>query len=115
MKIHNGYDEYHNFSISSIIRLRKRGGTIMKEKNWSVALEHDEYENDLELVVRDAIEAVAETAKGYYVNVVTPSNLGNPDDYLTAALVNYFKETITTKFIDQCGCGGYVLRVWKNK
>ena len=29
-------------------------------------------ENDLELVVRDAIEAVEETAKGYYVNVVTP-------------------------------------------
>ena len=47
---------------------------MMKEKNWSIALEHDEYEEDLELVVRDSIEAVAETAKGYYVNVVTPSN-----------------------------------------
>jgi putative CGCGG family rSAM target protein len=87
----------------------------MKEKNWSVALEHDEYENDLELVVRDAIEAVAETANGYYVNVVTPANFGNPDDYLKAALEDYFKENITTKFIDQCGCGGYVLRVWKEK
>ena len=31
----------------------------MKEKNWSIALEHDEYEKDLDLVVRDAIEAVA--------------------------------------------------------
>ena len=50
----------------------------MKEKNWSIALEHDEYEEDLDLVVRDAIEAVEETAKGYYVNVVTPSNFGNP-------------------------------------
>ena len=63
----------------------------MKEKNWSIALEHDEYENDLELVVRDAIEAVEETAKGYYVNVVTPSNFGNPDDYLTAALEDILK------------------------
>jgi hypothetical protein len=27
----------------------------MKEKNWSIALEHDEYEEDLDLVVRDAI------------------------------------------------------------
>jgi hypothetical protein len=27
----------------------------MKEKNWSIALEHDEYEKDLDLVVRDAI------------------------------------------------------------
>ena len=35
----------------------------MKEKNWSIALEHDEYEEDLDLVVRDAIEAVEETAK----------------------------------------------------
>jgi putative CGCGG family rSAM target protein len=87
----------------------------MKEKNWSIALEHDEYEEDLELVVRDAIGAVEETAKGYYVNVVTPANLGNPDDFLKAALDDYFKENITTKFIDQCGCGGYVLRVWKDK
>ena len=47
------------------------------------------------------------------MNVVTPSNFGNPDDYLTAALEGYFKEAITTKFIDQCGCGGYVLLVCK--
>ena len=42
----------------------EKGGRIMKEKNWSIALEHDEYEEDLDLVVRDAIEAVEETAKG---------------------------------------------------
>ena len=87
----------------------------MKEKNWSIALEHDEYEEDLDLVVRDAIEAVEETANGYYVNVVTPAKFESPDAYLTAALVDYFKEKITTKFIDQCGCGGYVVRVWKEK
>ncbi|MBB6444846.1 CGCGG family putative rSAM-modified RiPP protein [Bacillus benzoevorans] len=84
------------------------------KKDRSVSLEHDEYENDLELVVKDAIEAVAETESGYYVNLVTPSNLGNPEEYLTEALNTVFKETIKTKFIDQCGCGGYVLRVWKN-
>lgn len=84
------------------------------KKNRSVALEHDEYENDLELVVKDAIDAVEETESGYYVNLVTPANLGNPEEYVTEALNIVFKNEIKTKFIDQCGCGGYVLRVWKN-
>lgn len=83
------------------------------KKDRSVSLEHDEYENNVELVVKDAIEAAADTESGYYVNLVTPSNLGNPDEYLTEALKMVFKESIETKFIDQCGCGGYVLRVWK--
>ena len=83
------------------------------EKNWSVALEHDEYEENKELVIRDAIQAVADTSTGYYVNVVTPSNYGNPDDYLTEVLVEQFKDSIKTEFKAQCGCGGYVLRVWK--
>ncbi|WP_394138200.1 CGCGG family putative rSAM-modified RiPP protein [Cytobacillus oceanisediminis] len=85
------------------------------EKNWSVSLEHGDYENNLELVVEGAIEAVRQTAKGFYVNVVTPANLGNPNDYLTEALLLFFGNKVDTKFIDQCGCGGYVLRVWKNK
>jgi putative CGCGG family rSAM target protein len=83
------------------------------EKNWSVSLEHDEYENDLELVVKDAIDAVEQTSIGYYVNVVTPETLGHPDEYLTEALTIFFEDQIEAKFIDQCGCGGYVLRVWK--
>jgi hypothetical protein len=45
---------------------------------------------------------------------VTPANFGEPDNYLTEALALYFGESIKSKFIDQCGCGGYVLRVWKN-
>lgn len=84
------------------------------KKDRSVSLEHDEYENNIELVVKDAIAAVAETESGYYVNLVTPSNLGNPDDYLTETLHKNFANSIETKLIDQCGCGGYVLRVWKN-
>jgi putative CGCGG family rSAM target protein len=84
------------------------------KKDRSVSLEHDEYENNLELVVKDAINAVEETESGYYVNLVTPANLGNPEEYVTEALNIVFKDAIKTKFIDQCGCGGYVLRVWKN-
>ncbi|WP_256815824.1 hypothetical protein [Cytobacillus sp. Bac17] len=53
------------------------------EKNWSVSLEHGEYVNNLGLLINDAMEAVSQTAKGYYVNIVTPGKLENPDDYLT--------------------------------
>jgi hypothetical protein len=52
------------------------------EKNWSVSLEHEEYVNNMELVVKDAIEAVEKTSKGFYVYVVTPANFGNSIDYL---------------------------------
>lgn len=84
------------------------------EKNWSVSLEHDDYENNLELVVTDGMDAVEQTGTGYYVNLVTPEKFGYPD-YLMVALEMYFKDRITMSYIDQCGCGGYVLRVWKNK
>lgn len=68
----------------------------------------------MELVIKDAIEAVEETGKGFYVNIVTPAGFGNPIDYVAEALTTYFTSRIEMKFIDQCGCGGYVLRVWKN-
>jgi putative CGCGG family rSAM target protein len=88
---------------------------MAKDRNWSISLEHDQYENNLELVVNDAINAVKDTQKGYYVNLVTPEGLGHPKDYLIEALNLIFEHKINMKFIDQCGCGGYVLRVWKNQ
>jgi hypothetical protein len=42
---------------------------------------------DMELVIRDAIEAVENTGKWFYVNIVTPSSFGHPDDYLAEALL----------------------------
>lgn len=39
------------------------------KKDRSVALEHGEYENNIELVIKDAIEAVSNTEVGYYVNM----------------------------------------------
>ncbi|AIM15171.1 hypothetical protein HW35_01710 [Bacillus sp. X1(2014)] len=85
------------------------------EKNWSISLEHEEYEKNRELLIVDAIEAVKQTAKGFYVNVVTPESFGNPEQYLTQELEKVFGDEIKMKFIDQCSCGGYVLRVWKMK
>lgn len=86
---------------------------MVNSKNWSISLEHDEYESNLELVVKDAIEAVQNTTTGHYVNLVTPAGFGSLEDYLPEALNIVFGKTIEWKFIDQCGCGGYVLRVWR--
>jgi putative CGCGG family rSAM target protein len=87
----------------------------MMEKDWSMDLEHNEYEFDKNLIMEDGIKAVEETAPGYYVNLVTSNNFGDPEEYLTPLLIEKFGDAIQTKFIDQCGCGGYVLRVWKLK
>lgn len=82
-------------------------------KDHSVGLEHDEYAHNIDLVIQDAIKAVANTGVGYYVNVVTPDTFGNPMHYLTSILDEHFQDSIRYQYIDQCGCGGYVLRVWK--
>ncbi|WP_442599023.1 CGCGG family putative rSAM-modified RiPP protein [Neobacillus sp. D3-1R] len=84
-------------------------------KDWTKDLEHDEYEDDIDLIIKDAIEAVDITRPGFYVNLVTSSHFGNPVDYLQPLLEELYKENISMKFIDQCGCGGYVLRVWKKE
>nr|WP_090885892.1 CGCGG family rSAM-modified RiPP protein [Evansella caseinilytica] len=82
-------------------------------KSWSASLEHGEYETDRELVIRDGLEAVEKTAAGKHVNLVTPGVFGNPAEYLTPALKKVFGEAVSCKYIDQCGCGGHVLRVYK--
>ncbi|MDQ0258026.1 putative CGCGG family rSAM target protein [Evansella vedderi] len=82
-------------------------------KSWSASLEHGEYAEDRELVIQHGIEAVEETVTGTYVNLVTPDNFGNPEDYLKSILEERFGESITAKYVSQCGCGGYVLRVYK--
>ncbi|MCD8510994.1 MAG: CGCGG family rSAM-modified RiPP protein [Bacillus sp. (in: Bacteria)] len=82
-------------------------------KSWSASLEHGEYAEDKELVIQHSIEAVEETEAGTYVNLVTPDNFGNPEEYLNPVLVERFGDGITAKYISQCGCGGYVLRVYK--
>lgn len=83
------------------------------KKDHSVGLEHGDYVNHIELVIQDAIEAVLDTDIGYFVNIVTPESFGNPLAYLTEILESRFGNGIKYQFIDQCGCGVYVLRVWR--
>jgi putative CGCGG family rSAM target protein len=83
------------------------------DKDWTKDLEHDEYENDIDLILKDALEAVEITQAGYFVNLVTSANFGDPVEYLQPLIEKMFKESVKLKYIDQCGCGGHVLRVWK--
>lgn len=83
--------------------------------NWSMNLETDEYIEDSNLIVQDSIEAIDETEPGYFVNLAVAENHGNPDTYLIPALESKYGPEVSITFIDQCGCGGYVYRVHKNK
>ena len=80
----------------------------------SVNLELEEYANDRALLIHDAIAAVAETKPGDYVNLAISETHGNPDVYLVPILQETFQDQITLRFIDQCGCGGYVYRASKH-
>ncbi|MDQ0191057.1 CGCGG family rSAM-modified RiPP protein [Alicyclobacillus cycloheptanicus] len=82
--------------------------------NWSVNLETEQYVENRELILKDSIEAILDTKPGYFVNLAVSENHGNPDDYLVPALQQHFGDQIQIRFIDQCGCGGYVYRVTRN-
>ncbi|WP_435101612.1 CGCGG family putative rSAM-modified RiPP protein [Halarchaeum sp. P4] len=79
--------------------------------SWSANLELPEHEASCERVVDDAVEAVRRTASGYHVNLVTHGAHGHPEDYLYDALEADFGDEITYEYVEQCGCGGHVVRV----
>lgn len=83
------------------------------DKDWTKDLEHDEYQFDIDLIINDALQAVEDTNKGKFVNLVTASQFGNPADYLKPLIEGLYPDKVKIKCIDHCGCGGYVLRVWK--
>ncbi|MFB6109904.1 MAG: CGCGG family rSAM-modified RiPP protein [Halodesulfurarchaeum sp.] len=80
--------------------------------SWSANLEASQYGDDLDLLERHAIEAVEKTEPGYHVNLVTHENHGHPETYLFDVLEEQFGgDGISWEYIDQCGCGGHVVRV----
>jgi len=85
------------------------------DKDWSCDLEAEVYVQDKELLIKDAIKAIEETGDEHFVNLVTPAELGHPDGYLVPILKRTFGDNLSAKFVDQCGCGGFVLKVSKAK
>lgn len=89
----------------------------MKEKDWSLNLEDAYFEDNPAEIVEESIAAVRQTREGCYVNLVTPGKCGNPEAGLIAQLeARLHMDGIAVKgiqYIDQCGCGGYVTRVFR--
>lgn len=86
------------------------------ETSWSANLEGPEHADDRDLVLAEAIDAVDRTARGCHVNLVTHATHGHPSDYLFRVLHERFGPKdgieIDVEYVDQCGCGGYVTRVY---
>ncbi len=81
------------------------------ENSWSANLETPDHAEDRQLVTEQAVEAVAKTASGHHVNLVTHGDHGHPESYLYAVLDERFDERIDYEYVEQCGCGGHVTRV----
>jgi hypothetical protein len=89
----------------------------MKDRDWSLNLEDTFYENNPEEIIKESVEAIQQTSEGCYVNLVTPGKCGDPRDGFIAQLGDRLRiEGLAVKaiqFVDQCGCGGYVTRVFR--
>ncbi|WP_458189063.1 CGCGG family putative rSAM-modified RiPP protein [Haladaptatus sp. NG-WS-4] len=79
--------------------------------SWSANLEKPQHAGDSDLVVGQALDAVRHTAAGYHVNLVTHGDHGHPSTYLFDALET-FDGSIEWQYVEQCGCGGHVTRVF---
>ncbi|MFC6838300.1 CGCGG family putative rSAM-modified RiPP protein [Halomarina ordinaria] len=85
------------------------------DNSWSANLEKPQYEDDLSLLKRHGIEAVEHTTSGHHVNLVTHQAHGHPEGFLYDALDDRFgDEDVQWEYIEQCGCGGHVVRVHVN-
>jgi len=81
------------------------------DNSWSANLEKPRYADDVDLAVRDAIDAIDHTAPGNHVNLVTHADLGHPERFLYDTLAETF-EDLEWEYVEQCGCGGHVTRVY---
>jgi len=79
--------------------------------SWSANLELERH-TDRERVLSEAVTAVEHTAPGHHVNLVTHGDHGHPEAYLYDELDAAFGDAVECEYVDQCGCGGYVTRVY---
>lgn len=89
----------------------------VKEINWSLNLEDEAFADKPEELIEEAVRAVGMTAVGYYVNLVTPAEAGHPElgllDSIQAAIEATGIAYTNIAYLDECGCGGFVSRVYR--
>jgi len=82
------------------------------DTSWSANLEQPHHAESRALVLEQAEQAVAHTAPGNHVNLVTHGDHGHPETYLYDALDERFGDGVSWEYVEQCGCGGHVTRVY---
>ena len=84
----------------------------MHDTSWSANLERPQHASDRGLLVSQAVGAIEHTEPGNHVNLVTHGDHGHPAQYLYEALENRTDDDIEWEYVEQCGCGGHVTRVY---
>lgn len=82
------------------------------DNSWSANLETAAHAGDRDRVVAHALQAVERTAAGHHVNLVTHGDCGHPAAYLYAELDDALGDDADYEYVEQCGCGGHVTRVF---
>lgn len=80
------------------------------ENSWSANLEKPEHATDRQRVIDGALSAIEHTAPGYHVNLVTHGDHGHPRSYLYDVLERECGDDVDYEYVEQCGCGGHVVR-----
>lgn len=79
------------------------------DNSWSANLEQPRHAENRSLLVEQALDAVGHTTAGNHVNLVTHGDHGHPSEFLYDELDAL--DGISYEYIEQCGCGGHVVRV----
>jgi hypothetical protein len=91
--------------------------TVMKVKDWSLNLEDPYYEERPDEMFTESMAAIKQTDIGFYINLVTPGKNGDPRSWLIPHLKQQLDlESVEWKeirYVDECGCGGHVTRVYR--
>lgn len=73
------------------------------DSSWAANLEHPRHAESERRGVEDALDAVGRTDPGHH---------GRSETYLFPALEDAYGDDARWEFVDRCGCGGYVTRVF---
>lgn len=92
------------------VRQREPVTRVVHERPWTADLATETHERDRQLVVAEAIDAVAQTDPGIDVDVVTPACHGHPETYLYPRLERAFVD-IEVSPLGRCDCASYVTRI----
>lgn len=89
----------------------------MKKGDWSLNLEDEFYAEQHGEMMAASVEAVLMTKEGHYVNIITPGSLGSPEEGFLSELAGCLADkTVHVEkllYVGECGCGGFVTRVYR--